>query len=359
MNQLPLFIKKFIDKINQFDKIALFCHIQPDFDAYGSVFALYHWIMDNYHTKTNQKQVRMMLDFGAMSSQEQILFKPQTHESFGDEQLGECLGIILDTANSNRVLTQKHLLCQELICIDHHPQLEAMAPLSYVDPLLPACSQILHNIFLFLEPDYLYTTKVAQYLYAGIITDTNYLLSSMVLDETFGAISNIISRGINRDLVHDAIFLKTINQKKMEAHILKKLNVTHNGLGFVIVNKRKCLKYCSDHNTSYLVNNLIQNIMNVEVWVWLVYEPQINKWKASIRSKNIEINQIAHEFGGGGHKKMAAIIFNQKKDFFKLLIRLESFLIQLGYRNCSLQCLTTYHWESLVYGWYRLKLKLA
>lgn len=41
MNQLQLFIEKFISKINEYDKIALFCHIQPDYDAYGSVFALY------------------------------------------------------------------------------------------------------------------------------------------------------------------------------------------------------------------------------------------------------------------------------------------------------------------------------
>lgn len=205
-----------------------------------------------------------MLDFGQMSTQEQILFKSNNNTIFRDEELEDCLGIILDTANSNRVLTQKHLLCKELICIDHHPQLEPLAPLSYVDPLVPACSQILHEIFLFLEPDYIYTSKVGQYLYAGIITDTNYLLSSTVLDETLSAVSNIVSRGINRDLVHDAIFLKTINQKKMEMHILKKLNVTQNGLAYVIVDKRKILKYCPD-NASYLVTNLIQNVMNVEL----------------------------------------------------------------------------------------------
>lgn len=42
-------------------------------------------------------------------------------------------------------------------------------------------------------------------------------------------------------------------------------------------------------------------------------------------------------------KKMAAITFNNKKDFFKLLLRLESFLIQLGYKNYSNQYLMTYH----------------
>lgn len=41
MNELEKFTEKFLEKIESYDKITIFCHVQPDYDAYASAFGIY------------------------------------------------------------------------------------------------------------------------------------------------------------------------------------------------------------------------------------------------------------------------------------------------------------------------------
>lgn len=54
-----------------------------------------------------------------------------------------------------------------------------------------------------------------------------------------------------------------------------------------------------------------------------------------MRSRDIQINSIAREFGGGGHKKAVAVVFEKKNSYFKLLGRVDRYLCELGYENSS------------------------
>lgn len=197
-----------------------------------------------------------------MTYQEKILFE-YNHPLPNDQDISESLGIVVDTANELRVMTQKHKLCKELINIDHHPQVENFATINFIDPIYPACSQIVATMFAYLEPDYVFTAKTAQYLYAGIVTDTNNLLSPTVSTETFNILGKIVAKGINRDQVIDAIFLKTLNQKKFDSYVLKRINITANGLAYAIVSKRSIHKYKMENCPSTIT--LLANLLNIEI----------------------------------------------------------------------------------------------
>ena len=41
-----------LKKIKEYDEIAIFRHIRPDFDALGTQFGLATWIKDNFPNKT-------------------------------------------------------------------------------------------------------------------------------------------------------------------------------------------------------------------------------------------------------------------------------------------------------------------
>ena len=43
--------KEVLNNIKKFDRIAIFRHIMPDFDALGSQFGLATWIKDNFPNK--------------------------------------------------------------------------------------------------------------------------------------------------------------------------------------------------------------------------------------------------------------------------------------------------------------------
>ena len=42
---------RILNVIKRYDRIALFRHNSPDFDALGSQLGLYHWIKDNFPNK--------------------------------------------------------------------------------------------------------------------------------------------------------------------------------------------------------------------------------------------------------------------------------------------------------------------
>lgn len=325
------FIKNFLNKILEYEKIAIFCHYSPDFDAYGSSYALYQWLKDNFSKM--QKTIFLMIPPNTINNQEKKLFNPS--EKFPKaKELKNSLGIILDTANEARILSQMHTYCAELISIDHHPKSETFAQLEFVDPIYPACSQILAEIFEKLEDKYFYSAKVAQYLYAGIVTDTNNMLSSTVLPSTFEIMGRLVLKGINRNFVYDVIYMQTLKQKKFNGYVLNQIKITKNGLAYAIIAKKASRKYAME-NVPTMVQ-ILSNIKNVEIWTTLSYDFQFKRWKASIRSRDIQVNSITREFGGGGHKKIAAVVFNKKRDFYKLLVRIDQYLGEMGYKNVSL-----------------------
>ncbi|MDQ0514346.1 phosphoesterase RecJ-like protein [Mycoplasmoides fastidiosum] len=327
------FIKNFLEKIKHADQIAIFCHRQPDFDALGTAYAMYQWLVDNFGKE--DKRIYLMVPDDALKSQDEILFPPLDKLATSKE-LSNALGIILDTANESRVLTSLHTACKELIAIDHHPRSERFTQLEFIDPTYPATAQILAELFEWLEEkeNYIFRSVVAQYLYAGIITDTNNMLSPAVLPSTFEVMGRLVLRGINRNLVHDAIFMQNLTQKKFSGHVIEQIKITKNGLAYAIISKKDSQKYMVEDIPTIVP--ILANIHNVEIWTSLMYDFEFKKWKASIRSRDVQINAIAREFGGGGHKKSAATVFEKKRDYFKLLARLNQYLYELGYKNTSI-----------------------
>jgi len=87
-----------IDKIKQYNKISLFFHEVPDFDALGACYALKRFIKDMYP----EKEVNIIgldtLDDGFAKN----LFEfSKLHIS--NNFISNSLGIILDTANEQRI----------------------------------------------------------------------------------------------------------------------------------------------------------------------------------------------------------------------------------------------------------------
>lgn len=327
---LDKFIEQLISKINEYKKIALFIHAQPDFDCFASAFSLKKWIELNY----KDKQVFLMIPKNTYKNSEvQLFFSDADLPSISDLQ--ESIGIILDTSTEERILTQMHIHCQELLIIDHHPKQSNFAQLEFIDPTYSSNSQILAEIFFKLEKEEgkIFDSEMAQFLYSGILTDTGNLMLLSVAPSTFVIVSKLLLKGINRALVHNTIFVQTIKQKLFCHYVLKKSKMTKNGLLYSIVDAKTIKKY-EMQSAPNIVSNLA-NVFGIEVWTTLHYDFDIKQWKCSIRSRELQINTIAKQFGGGGHKHMAATTFKRKRDFYKLIDALEASLKNSGFRNVT------------------------
>jgi phosphoesterase RecJ-like protein len=114
-------IKKTYDTLIKSKKVSIFVHVHPDFDALGSASAMKSFLI----SKGIDAKIIGLENVKITSSNEIFMIDNQTIIS--DEFISNSIGLILDTANEARVLTQKHTLCKSTIRIDHHPFIEKIA----------------------------------------------------------------------------------------------------------------------------------------------------------------------------------------------------------------------------------------
>ena len=154
--------EKIIAKIEEYDYIAIYRHVNPDFDAFGSQLGMYDMIKATYP----DKKVFLCGDFSSeLVKKYTVVFEHQEVDYTKD-----ILGIVLDTANIERIDDQRYQLCKEIIKIDHHLVVDSYGTLNYEDSSASSASQLVGTIFK--DTAMKITKSGAEALYLGIVGDT-------------------------------------------------------------------------------------------------------------------------------------------------------------------------------------------
>lgn len=159
-------MKEIINKIEEFETIAIFRHVFPDPDSYSSQTALKSIINNTYPDKK-------VVILGEHS-------KNLEYINTMDEEIDldkECLAIIVDVANAPRVDNQSFNKCGYIIKIDHHKPFDApFENLTWVDTNYSSCSEMILDLYLNNCDKLKIDKKGRKALYTGIIGDTGRFL---------------------------------------------------------------------------------------------------------------------------------------------------------------------------------------
>ena len=160
-------IEKILNKIEEYECICLYRHVNPDYDAFGSQFGMYDLIQNTFENK----EVYFAGDFSS-----DLVAKYQFNGEINEPNFEKpTLGIVLDTANQERI-DGDISLCKEIIKIDHHIVVDSYGNLNLEDSTASSCSQI---VALFLKNKRVKLSSFgAAALYMGIIGDTNRFMYS-------------------------------------------------------------------------------------------------------------------------------------------------------------------------------------
>ena len=138
---------RILSAIKRYDRIAVFRHAMPDFDALGSQMGLATWLKDNFPNK----EVRVLGD-------NHVTFTPRLYPEM--DRLNEdwfkepFLAIICDTANTSRVADPRFKKAKFKIKIDHHPEVEKYGKIQIVKTDACAAAEIITDILLSFKGDY-------------------------------------------------------------------------------------------------------------------------------------------------------------------------------------------------------------
>ena len=285
--------KEMLEKIKQYKHIVIYRHVNPDFDAFGSQFGLYDIIQFTYP----DKRVYLAGDF-----EYELVNKYDfsVEASLPDFSKEEVLGIVLDTANKQRIDSDSYSLCKELIKVDHHIVVDRYGTMNIEEEKASSCSQMIGQFFMDHSDSLMITKAGASALYLGIIGDTSRFMFKSTSSKTFDVASCLLKQGIDISQLYQSIYLKKESDIKVNAFILNHYQVD-NGVAYYILKEEdlKHLDISRERGSDYV--NILSNIEEYEVWMAITQNTKDNNWRVSIRSRDVIVNEIAGKYNGGGH----------------------------------------------------------
>jgi phosphoesterase RecJ-like protein len=296
-----------LDFIRRNGRFLISSHVNPDGDGIGAAMAL-KWAVLKLG-----KEAQIVIDSPAPSTFDYFenyhwVKTPETAVSLGKFSRV----ITADVPSMERLGRATDLIAEgaQILVIDHHITGEVFGHINYIDESASAsCEMILTFIkALGLAPD----ATVAEYLYTGIVIDTGRFRFSNTTPNVLKAGAELVTAGADPAKVSERIFFSNTYETTMAlGRMVESIRLHHGGktatasfpLSFIQSDEWKKV------DTEGFVNHPLA-INGVEVAV-LFKEPKPGVTRASLRAKrDIDVNEIARVFGGGGHAKASGCTIN-------------------------------------------------
>jgi phosphoesterase RecJ-like protein len=195
------------------------------------------------------------------------------------------------------------------ILIDHHPRgdLSRFVEYKIQDPQAASTTELIFCLLEFLGAHI--DKRIATALLTGIITDTNSFLNPNTTDKTFVVAARLLSYGARIErVVANLFYQKSCAALKLWGRALSRLQYNQGHDLLLSYLTENDLRECnvSVQEAEGIVNFLNLNAAHKAKAVLFLIENQ-GKIKGSFRTTahNIDVSEMARQFGGGGHKKAA------------------------------------------------------
>lgn len=292
-------IDKIKEEIDNANSIIILTHEMPDGDAIGSSLAMYNGL------KLLNKDVEVVM----LNNSPVFNFLPGANKikTEGTKSNYE-LAIALDCGDIKRLngYSEYFQHANTTIEIDHHEVNTMFADYNFVNPMAPACAQILITVLENLGINI--NKEIGTCLLTGIITDTGGFKYQGVSAETFEFVAELLNKGVNVSNIYKKV-LQTISRDKFELRKLamERLEFLEEGkIAFTYINKEDENKVNATMDAHEGIVEMGRDVEDVEVSIFLRENNEQDGYKISLRSNDyINVADICLMFNGGGHARAA------------------------------------------------------
>lgn len=277
-------------KIKKFNTIVIARHVGPDPDALGSTLGL----KDSIQATFPKKKVYAV---GLGAAKFRYL---GSVDKFDENFYNNSLLIVLDTPDIKRVDGVDVSKFKYKIKIDHHPFIEKFCDIEIVDDTASSASQLVMEL-IFNTPLKM-TKEAAKRLYIGLVADTERFLYKYTTPKTFRLVAKLIEKtGIDITELYPQFYNRSLTEIRFYAYLMANIQVTENKFGYLKLDDDVLGEYGVDAATAGNMINNFNNIEEIVAWAFFSHDKLNNNVRGSIRSRGPIINEIAADFGGGGH----------------------------------------------------------
>lgn len=292
-----------LDEIYKEIKIAesfvILTHENPDGDAIGSALSMALLL---------KNMGKIDVDIYLKEYPEMYNFLPGIEMIKKDiEKENYDMAIVVDCSDITRVNPMYRYLFEKSdvkVQFDHHNNNTMFADYNIVNPVSPACSQIMSSSFEYLKINI--DKDIATAILTGIITDTYGFSIPETTTESFEFAGYALSKGVNVSKVYRNTLTK-ISKARFNIQNLasERLEFLADGkICFTYITKQDEQKLGTKTGDLSSIVEIGRNIEGVEISIFL-YEKE-KGFKLSIRTNEyVDASIICLAFGGGGHLRAA------------------------------------------------------
>ena len=285
--------REILRQIKKHDNVVIARHIGADPDALGSQFALKELIETNFKNKK-------VYAVGAIASK--FRFMGNTDKTDGLDYK-EALLIVVDTPDLKRIDGLDELnKFKTVIKIDHHPFIEKFRKdsIEYIETDASSASQLIFKFALATRLKI--STKAAENIYVGIVGDTDRFLHDYTSVETFELVTKLLKMtNINFTKLYEPLYTRPLTEVRFQGYIYQNLKLTDNKVAYIKLNDEILQKFEVDTASAGNMINNLKFVQEILIWVFFTEDIKNEVIKANIRSRGPIINDIATNYGGGGH----------------------------------------------------------
>lgn len=305
--------KRIYKAIKKYDSIVIARHVGADPDALGSQIALKESILATFPNKK-------VYAVGCPASKFKYIGEM---DKLDDDVLSKSLLIVTDTPDKKRVDGVDSSRALYSVKIDHHPFVEKFCDVEWIDDTSCSASQLVTELIF--NTKLVLDENVASKLFIGIIADTNRFLFSYTTSKTFSLVSKLVKvTNLNFTKLYDDLYLRPLKEVKFQGFIANNMVVTENGFGYLKITEDILEEYDVDAATA---GNMVNNFNYIdEVIAWAMFSIDKNNGntiRGSIRSRGPIINEVAVNFGGGGHIYASGVRLKDFDEVDKIVVALD------------------------------------
>jgi phosphoesterase RecJ-like protein len=294
-------LKRYIESAK---RILIVSHRGPDMDAFCSMLLVKEFINIYYPKKNVVTKAKQLPSFNIPNMHDITVV--DTLEK-GDEDLI----IIVDAADMNMVCENEDGLIDTsapIVVIDHHKTITNKQNLLINEERSSASEQVIVSFRKILGKKFKLTQETAELGQYGIVGDTNRFMYELATANTFRLFAELVEVSrVDLEELSYKLGKFPYDATPIVIEALRRISI-EDDMAYTYVNKEDTKRWGRSNigeALNFIKNNYLRFIQGVH-WGFIL-KPSIkeeNSWWISFRSTKgyQEVDKIAEELGGGGHK---------------------------------------------------------
>jgi bifunctional oligoribonuclease and PAP phosphatase NrnA len=301
------------DEIRARQRFVIASHIRPDGDAIGSQLAM------AYALRALGKQARIV---NRDPPPDPLLVFPGVSEIEIAERVDDTADAVIVMESGDLTRTGVGGLDRGFVInIDHHVGNTMYGAVNWFDVSAAACGEMVFDLVRELGVPLSY--EIAIHVYIAILTDTGSFHFSNISPRTFDICRRCVEAGVHPPTVARSVFdSNNLGRLKLFGAVLSRMELDATGrLALLYVDRQLAAECGGTYEDTEGLINLPLTVKDIQAVVFFK-ESGPDDWRLSLRSKGeVDVNAVARQFGGGGHKNASGCNAAGRFEDLKVLFR--------------------------------------